>query len=32
MSTLLCEEIIVAEFKEVKTGFNLAESYKEGYD
>jgi hypothetical protein len=30
LSTLLCEETIVAKSEEVKTGANLAESSKEG--
>jgi hypothetical protein len=29
--TLPCKKFIVAKSKEVKTGSNLAESYKEGY-
>jgi hypothetical protein len=29
--TLLCKNIIVGKFKEVKTRCNLAESSKEGY-
>jgi hypothetical protein len=28
---LLCKKIIVAKFKEMKTGCNLVESSKEGY-
>jgi hypothetical protein len=28
---LLCKKITPAEFKEVKTGYNLAEPSKEGY-
>jgi hypothetical protein len=31
LMTLPCKEIIVAKFKEVKTGCNLAKSSKEGY-
>jgi hypothetical protein len=30
MTTLLCEEVIVSKSKEVKTGFNQAESSEEG--
>jgi hypothetical protein len=30
--TLLCKKINVAKSKEVKTGCNLAESSKEGYE
>jgi hypothetical protein len=30
LTTLLCKKNIVAKSKEVKTGYNLAESYKEG--
>jgi hypothetical protein len=29
--TLLCKKITVAKSKEVKTGYNLAESSKKGY-
>jgi hypothetical protein len=31
LTTLLRKKIIVAQYKEVKTGYNLAESPKEGY-
>jgi hypothetical protein len=31
LATLLCKKIIVAKSKEVKTGYSLAESSKEGY-
>jgi hypothetical protein len=31
MKTLFFKKIIVTKYKEVKTGFNLAESFKEGY-
>jgi hypothetical protein len=31
LTTLLCDKITVAKSKEVKTGFNLAETSKEGY-
>jgi hypothetical protein len=31
LTTLLCQKIIFAKTKEVKTGSNLAESSKEGY-
>jgi hypothetical protein len=28
---MLCVKVIIAKSKEVKTGSNLADSYKEGY-
>jgi hypothetical protein len=31
LTTLLCKKNIVAKYKKVKTGCNLAESSKEGY-
>jgi hypothetical protein len=31
-TNLLFEKIIISESKEVKTGSNMAESFKEGYD
>jgi hypothetical protein len=31
LTTLLCKKITVVELKEVKAGFNLEESSKEGY-
>jgi hypothetical protein len=31
LTTLLCKRIIVARFKQMKTGCNLAEFSKEGY-
>jgi hypothetical protein len=32
LANWLCKKINVAKSKEVKTGCNLAESFKEGYD
>jgi hypothetical protein len=31
LATLLCKRITAAKSKEVKTGCNLAETFKEGY-
>jgi hypothetical protein len=31
MTTLLCKQITIIKFKEVKTGCNLTEYSKEGY-